>query len=375
MPFRLLRGSPSSSLYASHVPTGFLGKLLIGADAAARALTDPREARMVGIVGEATGTRALRRMHQRMKASPHGRAVLADRPMLTKETLEQQLHGLPPDSFGGAYATFLSSHGFDPDERTSVQFVDDADLAYVMTRYRQVHDLWHVLYGLPPSLLGEVALKWLEAAQTGLPMAAMAYLYPAVMQIATLEGTGIKTLDDLAGKRISLGPPGSNSAVLCMRILQEKGVFDQGNAQFLSYTEGTKALVDGNVDAACVLAGAPVAALIDLDAKADMVMIPVDEATMTALVEKYPFYQPFEIKAGTYSDQKEPVAVVNDPATLFAKASADTGLIERITATIFTNLEELHAVHPAARRILRETATNVPVDLHAGAKAWYDANP
>jgi len=174
MPFRLLRGSPSSSLYASHVPTGFLGKLLIGADAAARALTDPREARMVGIVGEATGTRALRRMHQRMKASPHGRAVLADRPMLTKETLEQQLHGLPPDSFGGAYATFLSSHGFDPDERTSVQFVDDADLAYVMTRYRQVHDLWHVLYGLPTSLMGEVALKWLEAAQTGLPMAALA---------------------------------------------------------------------------------------------------------------------------------------------------------------------------------------------------------
>ena len=51
--------------------------------------------------------------------------------------------------------------------------MDDADLAYVMTRYRQVHDLWHVLYGLPPSLLGEVAFKWLEAAQTGLPMAAM----------------------------------------------------------------------------------------------------------------------------------------------------------------------------------------------------------
>ena len=43
-----------------------------------------------------------------------------------------------------------------------------------MARYRQVHDLWHVLYGLPPTMLGEVALKWLEAAQTGLPMAAMA---------------------------------------------------------------------------------------------------------------------------------------------------------------------------------------------------------
>lgn len=208
-----------------------------------------------------------------------------------------------------------------------------------------------------------------------LPMSAIAYLYPAVMQIATLEGNGIKTLDDMAGKRISLGPPGSNSSVLCMRILQEKGVFDQGNAQFLSYNESTKALVDGNIDAACVLAGAPVAALIDLDAKADMVMVPVDDATMKGLVGKYPFYQPYEIKAGTYSDQKEAVAVVNDPATLFTKTDADTGLIERITGTIFSNLDELHAVHPAAKRILRETATNVPVALHAGAKAWYDANP
>ncbi|MCB1417943.1 MAG: TAXI family TRAP transporter solute-binding subunit [Notoacmeibacter sp.] len=208
-----------------------------------------------------------------------------------------------------------------------------------------------------------------------LDMSAMAYLYPAVMQIATLEGTGAKTLDDLAGKRISLGPPGSNSAVLCQRILEEKGVFDQANAQFLSYTESTKALVDGNLDAACVLAGAPVAALIDLDAKADMVMIPVDDASMKGLIEKYPFYQSFEIKAGTYSDQKEAVAVVNDPATLFAKTGADAALIGKVVGTIFSNLEELHAVHPAAKRILRATATNVPVPLHPGAKAWFDANP
>ena len=162
------------SLYRGHVPTTALGKVLIGLDAAARALADPREARMVGVVGEATGARALRRMHERMHRHPVGRAVLADRPALTQEALAEQLHGLPRESLGGAYAAFLERHGFDPDERSEVQFVDDADLAYVMMRYRQVHDLWHVLYALPPSLLGEVALKWLEAAQTGLPMAAMA---------------------------------------------------------------------------------------------------------------------------------------------------------------------------------------------------------
>lgn len=128
---------------------------------------------MVGIVGEVTGGRALRRIHDRMQRHPVGRAVLADRPAITAATRES-LQDLPADTLGGAYARFLEKHAFDPDERSAVQFVDDAEAAFVMTRYRQVHDLWHVLYALPPTLLGEVALKWLEAAQTGLPMAGMA---------------------------------------------------------------------------------------------------------------------------------------------------------------------------------------------------------
>ena len=66
--------------YNGHIPTGRFGKLLLGADAAVRALVDPREARLVGIVGEVTGGRALRRIHDRMQRHPVGRAVLADRP-------------------------------------------------------------------------------------------------------------------------------------------------------------------------------------------------------------------------------------------------------------------------------------------------------
>ena len=49
----------------------------------------------------------------------------------------------------------------------------DDELAWIMTRYRQVHDMWHVLCGLPPTVLGEVALKWLELVQTRLPVAAL----------------------------------------------------------------------------------------------------------------------------------------------------------------------------------------------------------
>ena len=204
------------------------------------------------------------------------------------------------------------------------------------------------------------------------PVAAMAYLYPAVLQIATIADTGIKTMADLAGKRINLGPPGSNSAVLAQRLLEAYGVFDPGNAQFLSYTEGANALMNGTLDAIVVLAGAPTAALIDLDAQRDMVLLSIDEEKVKGMLEQYPFYQSYEIKAGTYPDQTAAVTVINDPATLFVKADADEKLVNTITKTLFEHLQELGEVHPQAKAISLDTATKTPIDLHPGAKAYFD---
>ena len=204
------------------------------------------------------------------------------------------------------------------------------------------------------------------------PVAAMAYLYPAVLQFATTADTRITGFEDLAGKRVNLGPPGSNSAVLGQRLLEAYGVFDPANVEFLSYTEGTNALMNGTVEATVVLAGAPTAALIDLDAQRDMVLLSLDEEKVGGLFEEYPFYQPYEIPAGTYPDQTEAVTVVNDPATLFAREGADEQLIYDITATIFDNLGELGEVHPQAKEISAETATQAPIDLHPGAASYFD---
>ena len=62
-----------------------------------------------------------------------------------------------------------------PKSRADVRYVDDEELAYVMKRYREVHDVWHVLYGVTEvTVLAEVALKWVEVTQTALPMNAIA---------------------------------------------------------------------------------------------------------------------------------------------------------------------------------------------------------
>lgn len=208
--------------------------------------------------------------------------------------------------------------------------------------------------------------------EEALPVAGMAYLYPAVLQIATTADTGIETMDDLAGKRINLGPPGSNSAVLVQRMLEAYDVFDASNVQFLSYTEGTNALMNGTVDATVVLAGAPTAALIDLGAQRDMRLISVEEDRLAEMVQTYPFYQFYEIAAGTYSDQESSILAINDPATIFTAAEVPEETVYGITKALFDNLAEIQEIHPQAREISIEGATNSPIDLHPGAQRYFD---
>ena len=116
-------------------------------------------------------------MLNRMRSSAGGRDILARRPRVHLDAAEvKRLTDMPKDTFGHAYGAYLTRHGFDPKDRKPVQHVADADLAYVMQRYREVHDFWHALSGLPPTVAGELALKWLEMTHTGLPMAAMSAL-------------------------------------------------------------------------------------------------------------------------------------------------------------------------------------------------------
>lgn len=204
-----------------------------------------------------------------------------------------------------------------------------------------------------------------------LDMRAMAYLYPAVLQIATIDSTGITDLSQLSGTRVSLGPPGSNAAVLAQRLLEAYGVFDSINPQFLSYNEGVSAVMNGQLAAAVVLAGAPTAALIDLDSQRNMVMLPVDADIVAGMLEEYPFYQLYDIPAGTYSGQREDVTVINDPATLFTAANVSDELIYNIVKALFDNLDQVGEVHPQAAAIAHETATNTPIDLHPGARRYF----
>ncbi|KAH6577586.1 hypothetical protein BASA61_006280 [Batrachochytrium salamandrivorans] len=146
-------------------------KLLLGARAAVTALYDPTRADMVAALGETTGELVLSRIRDKMLLDPTGRRILRERPLISSQSLDlERLRNLPANTFGRSYIAFLDKHNVTPDSRDEVKYIEDEELAYVMLRYRQVHDFWHTLLDMPITVEGEIALKWFELVQTGLPV-------------------------------------------------------------------------------------------------------------------------------------------------------------------------------------------------------------
>lgn len=135
------------------------------------ALNDPTRGDLVAGLGDVTASKSLERMCEKIKSTATGRTILERRPLVSTDSIDfNKLRSLESHTFGFAYAKFMDKHSYSPDERAVVRFQTNPEHAYVMTRYRQIHDFWHVLTGVPTTVVGEVGLKWFEWKVTGLPI-------------------------------------------------------------------------------------------------------------------------------------------------------------------------------------------------------------
>lgn len=164
-----------------HIPTSYFQKLLLTIGASAVSLLDPSRGDMIATLGETTGFTALKYIKTQMEESEEGTDILRLRPRINSKTVNMKyLANLPGDTVGNVYYKFLLKNKVTPDSRGPVQFVDDLELAYVMQRYREVHDLTHAILYMPTNMLGEVTVKWVEGIQTRLPMCITGGLFGAV---------------------------------------------------------------------------------------------------------------------------------------------------------------------------------------------------
>lgn len=198
-------------------------------------------------------------------------------------------------------------------------------------------------------------------------------LYPETIQIVTLARTGIKNIEDMKGKRVAVGAAGSGTEANARQILETYGItYEDITVQYLSFAEAASNLKDGNVDAAFVTAGFPTAAIQDIAAQHEVVLLEVGEDIADKLIEQYPFYTKVVIPAETYPKQTEDVNAVAVMAMLVVTEDMDEELAYEITKAIYSNLDRLETAHTVGKLITKEGALDgMSVELHPGAEKYF----
>jgi uncharacterized protein len=200
-------------------------------------------------------------------------------------------------------------------------------------------------------------------------------LYNNFTQTVTTSGTGIRSIADLRGKRVSVGSPGSGTEVIALRLLEAAGINPESDIQRsqLGVGETAQALRDGTIDAGFWSGGLPTGALVDLATTGQMVLLPTGEYTQ-ALASKFgPYYETEDIPANTYEGQAEASPQVVVPNVLIVRSDMPQQLQQDITRAVFENKAQLAAVHPAANDLDPATASDVGfVEVCPGAKAYFD---
>ena len=145
----------------------------------ARVMADSTKTHEIHRVEEITGRPRYRRLLVELAALPEGRRLLAERPELSSTHLDfDVLRALPEGTLGRAYTRHLDDHGLSADyQAAATRHVDDPDMAYLMRRFRQTHDVWHTLLGLGVTGHEEVAIHWFSWGQLRLPVSALIMLF------------------------------------------------------------------------------------------------------------------------------------------------------------------------------------------------------
>jgi TRAP transporter TAXI family solute receptor len=196
-------------------------------------------------------------------------------------------------------------------------------------------------------------------------------MYETPFQCVTMRASGIKSVGDLSGKRVSVGPAGGTPGTYWPRFLDSLGV--KARVSNSGAADAASQLKDGLIDTFCFAAGLPIGAFSQLAAEADVVTFAFSDEEHAKILKAFPEVSNFTIPAGTYTVQKEnqnSVAMWN-----FAVAHRDmpASLAYEITKLVMDNNARMVQIHAAARATLIENVGNNGfLPFHPGAVRYYD---
>jgi TRAP transporter TAXI family solute receptor len=212
------------------------------------------------------------------------------------------------------------------------------------------------------------------------PVRAISVLYTNRMQVVTVGSTGIRSMADLKGKRVSTGAPGSATEVMAFRLIEAAGIDREKDfraRERLSPAESTNAIKDGKLDAYFFVSGVPTSAITDLGATPGVQLVMVDhDQYVPTIVEKYgPVYFPEEIPAGTYPGQTTPNKQMSVANIVAVREDMPAPLVTQILEIMWSNREDWARVHSAARdfNLAGQKTAAAGVPWHPAAETFWKA--
>jgi TRAP transporter TAXI family solute receptor len=205
----------------------------------------------------------------------------------------------------------------------------------------------------------------------------IAVLDAAPLHFVTYPSSGIKTLADFAGKRVSIGAPGSGSATTANFLFPLAGLKGKVSVQNLGFSESASNLRDHNVDAFMAASALPLPAVVDLASTGEINLLDIPDDLVASLHKQSPFYQAFVIPAGTYQGINKPVKTVAVNSLLLARADTPDEAVTELLTQMYTPeaLKYMRNVyrawHPEPNPAL---FTDIEVPLHPAAEKFYKAH-
>ena len=265
--------------------------------------------------------------------------------------------GVLASTIGSATSTtvnYISSNG--SQDNIYMMMVGDANMGFVQS------DVMAYAYG---------GTRLFEADGAIDTFSTVAALYMEQVQIVTLD-ENIKSVDDLKGKNVSVGAANSGVYFNAMDILAAYGMTeDDIHSTYQNFADSTDALVNGTIDAAFVVAGAPTAAVQELATGRSVYLVGLDQEHIDALIENSPYYSPYTIKADVYGTPSD-VETVAVGAVVIANDDVPEADIYNFLYGIFENIPAITASHGKGAELDIEFATSVTdIPYHAGAVAYF----
>lgn len=214
-----------------------------------------------------------------------------------------------------------------------------------------------------------------EGAKTT-DFSAVATLYPELCQIIASKASGITSVADLKGKRVSVGDAGSGVEFNAKQILAAYGIdMDKDiEKQNLGFGPSADALKDEKIDAFFCVAGIPTTAITDLAMSNEITVVPVDDDKFAELSAEYGFYTQQVVPAGTYNGMTEDVKTVAVMATYIVDNDLSEETVYTITKGIFENKDAITAAHAKGAELdVAKAVQGIPAEVpfHAGALKYF----